>query len=145
MNDTASIFHDGPIPPELVSACLEQYAAEKTTGAYSCFLGQVRADVVNGEEVIAIEYTAYTSMADDAFLKINAEVTSSFGLNASFIKHSIGMVEAGQICLLVLTMAAHRKAAMDACNILVERIKKELPIWGKEVVMGEGYQWKENK
>jgi molybdopterin synthase catalytic subunit len=39
----------------------------------------------------------------------------------------------------------HRKEAIDACEEVVERIKKELPIWGKEIFAGEAYQWKENR
>lgn len=145
MNNSATIFYEGAIPASMLSDCLQEFAGELTTGAYSCFIGQVRADLLNGQKVIAIEYTAYTSMADEQMNIITEEVKQQYGLNASFVRHSIGVVEAGGICLFVLAMAGHRKAAMDACNTLVERIKKELPVWGKELVEGEGYQWKINK
>jgi molybdopterin synthase catalytic subunit len=41
----------------------------------------------------------------------------------------------------VFASYAHRNAAIDACEEMVERIKKELPIWGKEL-FDEGYVWK---
>jgi molybdopterin synthase catalytic subunit len=54
----------------------------------------------------------------------------------------LGKVEAGEISLFVFTSSAHRKAAIDACNETVERIKAELPVWGKELFEDETYQWK---
>jgi molybdopterin synthase catalytic subunit len=45
----------------------------------------------------------------------------------------------------VFASAVHRKEAMAACEEVVERIKKELPIWGKELFDDNQYQWKENK
>ena len=47
------------------------------------------------------------------------------------IYHSLGKVKAGEICLFVFTSSSHRKAAIDACEEVVERVKKELPIWGR--------------
>ena len=61
------------------------------------------------------------------------------------IYHSLGKVAAGEICLFVFTSSAHRKAAIEACNETVERIKAELPVWGKELFADETYQLKENK
>ena len=56
----------------------------------------------------------------------------------------LGKVAAGEISLFVFTSSAHRKAAIDACKETVERIKAELPVWGKELFEDETYQWKEN-
>ena len=55
-----------------------------------------------------------------------------------------GRVPSGGISLFVFTSAAHRREAIDACSELVERIKAELPVWGKEYFADETYQWKEN-
>jgi molybdopterin synthase catalytic subunit len=60
------------------------------------------------------------------------------------VYHSLGVVHAGEICLFVFTSSKHRKIAFDACEETVERIKKELPVWGKEIFAGGDYQWKEN-
>ncbi|MEP6513634.1 MAG: molybdenum cofactor biosynthesis protein MoaE, partial [Parafilimonas sp.] len=59
--------------------------------------------------------------------------------------HSLGRVEAGEISLFVFTSSPHRNAAIEACNEMVERIKSELPVWGKELFADETYQWKENR
>jgi molybdopterin synthase catalytic subunit len=54
------------------------------------------------------------------------------------------VVKAGEISLFVFTSSVHRRAAIDACNEVVERIKHELPVWGKEIFKDETYQWKVN-
>nr|NKR04652.1 molybdenum cofactor biosynthesis protein MoaE [Escherichia coli] len=59
--------------------------------------------------------------------------------------HSLGNVQTGGICLFVFTSAPHRKAATEACNELVERIKAVLPIWGKEMFEDHTHQWKTNQ
>jgi molybdopterin synthase catalytic subunit len=60
------------------------------------------------------------------------------------VHHSLGVVKAGEISLFVFTSSVHRRAAIDACNEVVERIKHELPVWGKEIFKDETYQWKVN-
>jgi molybdopterin synthase catalytic subunit len=59
--------------------------------------------------------------------------------------HSMGKVKTGEICLFVFTSAPHRKAAIDACEEVVELIKSGLPIWGKELLDNESHTWKVNK
>jgi molybdopterin synthase catalytic subunit len=61
------------------------------------------------------------------------------------VYHSLGKIAAGEVCLFVFTSSAHRQAAMEACNETVERIKAELPIWGKEIFSDQTTQWKVNK
>jgi molybdopterin synthase catalytic subunit len=60
------------------------------------------------------------------------------------VYHSLGPVKAGEISLFVFTSSPHRKAAIDACEEVVERIKKELPVWGREVFEDASFQWKKN-
>ena len=90
---------------------------------------------------MAIEYTAYTDMANERMAEIREELFSKYALTCIHIYHSLGMVKSGELSLFVFTSSAHRNAAIDACEEIVERIKKELPIWGKEL-FDEGYVWK---
>ena len=60
------------------------------------------------------------------------------------IYHSLGKIKAGEICLFVVTSSKHREPAQQACDELVERIKAEVPICGKEIFEDETHQWKEN-
>ncbi|HYH55924.1 MAG TPA: molybdenum cofactor biosynthesis protein MoaE [Anseongella sp.] len=139
------IFHEGAISPSLVAESLQKYAANTAIGAYAVFVGQVRADVKGSDTVAAITYTAYQELALERMAEIRAEIFEKHPLTQLEVRHSLGRVAEGGICLLVLTAAAHRRAATEACNEVVERIKSELPVWGKECFAAEGHQWKINK
>lgn len=135
----------GPIDPAFIAESIAKHATNKAIGGHSIFLGQVRADQINGKTVKAIEYTSHTEMALTKMHEIREAIFAKFPLTCMHVHHSLGEVQAGEICLFVFTSSAHRKAAMDACDECVERIKAELPVWGKEIFEGEGYQWKVNQ
>ena len=83
-------------------------------------------------------------MALGKMSEIREAIFEKYPLTCMHVYHSLGAIKAGEICLFVFTSSAHRKAAIDACSECVERIKAELPVWGKEIFGGEGYQWKVN-
>jgi molybdopterin synthase catalytic subunit len=83
-------------------------------------------------------------MALEQIHVIREAIFAKYPLTCMHIYHSLGTVKAGEISLFVFTSAKHRNAAIDACEEVVERIKKELPVWGKEVFGDASYQWKEN-
>lgn len=139
-----NIFQQGPITAEKIATSIQNHSSKTDIGAHSIFLGQVRADQIEGSQVRAIEYTAYEEMALEKAHEIREEIFQKYPLSCMHIHHSLGEVKAGEICLFVFTSSKHRKAATDACEDLVERIKKELPIWGKELLESEQEQWKVN-
>ncbi len=139
-----NIFTEGAITPVFISDSISKHSTKKNIGAHSIFLGQVRNDLIDGKEVSAIEYTSYTDMAMEKMAIIREEIFSKYSLTCMHIHHSLGKINAGEICLFVFTSSAHRKAAIDACEEVVERIKKELPIWGKEIFVDNTHQWKVN-
>lgn len=137
-------FREGPISPAFIAEAISKHSVKKDIGAHSIFLGQVRNDTIDGKEVRAIDYTAYPEMAEEAFHTIREWAFSKYQLNCMHIYHSLGRVEAGEICLFVFTSSKHRRDAQEACHEIVERIKKEVPVWGKEIFEDESYTWKEN-
>ncbi len=142
-NKTKNIFVDGPISAEFIANSIAKHATKTTICGHNIFLGQVRADVIDGKNVVAIEYTSYEEMALDKMTVIREEIFAKYPLTCMHIHHSLGTIKAGEICLFVFTSAKHRKEAIDACEECVERIKAELPIWGKEII-DDSYQWKVN-
>ncbi|HIP31851.1 MAG TPA: molybdenum cofactor biosynthesis protein MoaE [Crocinitomicaceae bacterium] len=140
-----SVFIEGPISPDKIATSIAHHQVKTNIGAHDIFLGQVRADNIEGHEVIAIDYSAYEEMANKEFHAIREEAFSKFDLTCMHIYHSIGRVKSGEICLFVFTSSAHRKDAMDACRFLVEEIKAKVPVFGKEVFEDETFVWKENK
>ena len=140
-----NIFIQGAISPLFIAESIAKHNHKKNIGAHSIFLGQVRNDRINDQEVAAIEYSAYEEMALEKMNEIRESVFSSYELSCLHVHHSLGKVLAGEICLFVFTSSPHRKSAIDACEILVEKIKNELPIWGKEIFTSDDFVWKENK
>lgn len=140
-----NIFVQGPIAPSFVAESIQKHSTRTDIGAHSIFMGQVRRDVIDEKQVVAIEYTAYEEMALEKMHVIREDIFSKYSLTCMHIYHSLGRIEAGDICLFVFTSSGHRKAAIAACEEVVERIKNELPIWGKELFDNETHQWKENK
>ena len=136
-----TIFVEGPIAAQFIADSISKHSTKKSIGAHSIFMGQVRNDMIAGMEVLAIEYTAYTDMANERMAEIREQLFSKYALTCMHIYHSLGMVKSGELSLFVFTSSAHRNAAIDACEEIVDRIKKELPIWGKEL-FDEGYVWK---
>jgi molybdopterin synthase catalytic subunit len=138
-------FLEGAIPIEFISEIIQSHTRNNDIGGHSIFLGQVRADIIDEKEVNGIEFTSYQEMAIEKLLQIREELFTKYDLLCMHVHHSLGLVKKGEICLFVFTSSKHRKPAIFACNELVERIKKELPIWGKEIFSDNSYQWKENK
>lgn len=139
-----NIFVQGAVSPEKIAQSIANHSSKTDIGGHSIFLGQIRADVKPEGKVIAIEYTAYEEMALEKAFEIREEVFSKYPLTCMHIYHSLGEIKVGEICLFVFTSSKHRKAAMEACDELVERIKAELPIWGKEILDSDGHVWKVN-
>ncbi len=138
------IFMEGAISPQFIAESIEKHRTKTNIGGHSIFLGQVRADSINDRLVVAIEYTTYKEMALEKMHQIREDIFSKYNLTCMHVHHSLGKVAAGEICLFVFTSAPHRKAAIDGCEEVVERLKAELPVWGKEILNDAGHQWKVN-
>jgi len=139
-----NIFVEGPIAATFIADSIEKHKSKTGIGGHSIFLGQVRADKIEGKEVSCLEYTTYEEMALEKMHTIREDMFSKYDLTCMHVYHSLGKVAAGEISLFVFTSSIHRKAAIDACEETVERIKAELPIWGKELFSDESHQWKVN-
>lgn len=139
-----NIFINGPVNPQFIGDSIAKHATKTSIGAHNIFLGQVRADTVGDKVVAAIEYTAYEDLALEKMNVIREEIFGKYQLTCMHVHHSLGIVKAGELCLFVFTSSKHRQIAIDACREVVERIKNELPVWGKELFEDESHQWKIN-
>ena len=138
------VFVQGAISPEIIATSIAHHQVKTNIGAHDIFLGQVRADEIEGKVVQGIDYSAYEEMAEQKFYEIREAAFEKFDLTCMHIYHSLGPVKAGEICLFVFTSSKHRNMAMDACRFLVEEIKANVPVFGKEIFEDQTYQWKVN-
>jgi molybdopterin synthase catalytic subunit len=140
------IFVEGPIDPGFIATNIAKHATRTDIGAHEIFLGQVRGDVIDGSPVVGIEYTAYRDMALERMTAIREVAFAKWpGMTCLHVHHSLGTIKAGELCFMVFASAPHRATASEAVAWVVDRIKAELPIFGKEIVEGGGHQWKSNR
>jgi molybdopterin synthase catalytic subunit len=139
-----TVFIEGAISSEFIAQSIAKHQSKHTIGAHNIFLGQVRADEIDGNIVAAIEYSAYEEMANEAMNIIREKAFAQFDLVCMHIYHSLGEVKAGEICLFVFVSATRRKQVYEATETIVNWIKTEVPIFGKEIFENETYTWKKN-
>src|SRR6185295_20144690 len=108
-------FVNGAIGPQTIAGSIAKHSRKKNIGAHEIFLGQVRADAINGKTVAAIEYSAYNEMAEKEIEKIREEVIVKYQLTCAHVIHSLGRINAGELCIFVFVSSPHRQAAFDAC------------------------------
>ncbi len=138
------IFKQGAISAESIGVSIANHQSKTEIGAHNIFMGQVRADEIEGKKVAAIEYTANEELANEAILAIREQAFEKYDLTCMHIYHSLGAVKAGEICLFIFVSSPRRNAANDACRYILEAIKKEAPIFGKEIFEDSTHQWKVN-
>ena len=137
-------FKEGPITSQFIGDSIAKHQSKKTIGAHQIFLGQVRQDVIEELDVVAIDYSAYEEMANNEFEKIRESAFQRFDLVCMHIYHSLGLVAAGEICLFVFVSSKHRKMAQMAVEFIVEEIKNKVPVFGKEILSNDTHVWKTN-
>ncbi|MCH2230065.1 MAG: molybdenum cofactor biosynthesis protein MoaE [Crocinitomicaceae bacterium] len=137
-------FREGAITPNFIANSIAHHQVKTNIGAHQIFLGQVRADKIDDKLVVAIDYSAHEEMANKAFHAIREATFEKFDLTCMHIYHSYGIVKAGEICLFVFVSSAHRKMVQEAIEYVVEEIKANAPVFGKELFEDNSHVWKVN-
>lgn len=138
-------LREGAITPESIAKSIAHHQVKTNIGGHNIFLGQVRADEIDGKKVVAIEYSAYDDMANQEIHKIREAAFNKYDLTCMHIYHSIGVVKAGEICLFVFVSSKHRNDCYEASRFIVEEIKAKVPVFGKEILEDGNFEWKKNK
>ncbi|MEX2452088.1 MAG: molybdenum cofactor biosynthesis protein MoaE [Rhodospirillales bacterium] len=108
-------------------------------GGLCSFVGLVR-DMADGERIGAMTLEHYPAMTEKAVEKIEADARARWPLKASLIIHRYGTLEPGDQIVLVITAAAHRQDAFEACHFLIDWLKTQAPFWKREET-DSGPQW----
>ncbi|MGA9363545.1 MAG: molybdenum cofactor biosynthesis protein MoaE [Bacteroidota bacterium] len=108
-------------------------------GAIDIFIGTTR-NHSDGKEVLSLEYEAYEPMAVKLMEGIVAEARQRWTVKRIAIVHRVGKVEIGEASVIVVVSAAHRREAFEACRYAIDALKKDVPIWKKEVFR-DGEAW----
>lgn len=118
---------DRPIDP----AALVRRVGSEGDGAVVLFLGTVRSRN-EGRTVTAIEYEAYRSMAERVLSEIALDACRSYIVSDVAIEHRVGRLVVGDVSVAIAVAAPHRDDAYRASRVVIDRLKREAPIWKKE-------------
>jgi molybdopterin synthase catalytic subunit len=109
-------------------------------GAFVAFEGWIR-DHNEGQAVERLEYEVYRPVAENEGAKIIDEALARFAVSHALCIHREGLLELGEIAVIVCVSAAHRDAAFDACRYIIDQVKIRLPIWKKEHYVTGVSEW----
>jgi len=101
----------------------------RESGAMASFLGIARSE---GGATTGLELDAYPAFTLAAIEAMAAEAMARFHLHDVCVIHRIGLIAPGEEIVLVMTAAAHRREAFEACDFLMDYLKSRAPFWKKE-------------
>lgn len=119
------------------------HAANAGVGAVVNFVGYVR-DFNDGREVAGMFLEHAPGMTEKALAKIVVEAEQRWPLLKVEVLHRIGTLQPGEPIVFVGVASAHRQAAFDGCNFIMDYLKTRAPFWKKETT-GDGPRWVEGR
>ncbi len=127
--------HDFDVGAELAALT----AGNHQVGGLAVFVGLVR-DMAGDRDIDAMTLEHYPGMTEKMLARIETEANERWPLEASLIIHRVGRLEPGEQIVLVAAASAHRQAAFDACQFLIDWLKTKAPFWKLEET-GQGALW----
>lgn len=121
-----------------IQSCID-WVMSPQCGGIDVFIGTVR-NMTKGKTVVRLEFEAYEAMALKEMRKIAEEVLHKWPVKKILIHHRTGILQTGEIPVIIAIAAAHRDAAFEACRYTIDTLKQTVPIWKKEV-FEDGEVW----
>ncbi|WP_298727047.1 molybdenum cofactor biosynthesis protein MoaE [uncultured Ferrovibrio sp.] len=118
-------------------------AGNPRIGAVVTFTGLVR-DFAEDKAIQRMTLEHYPGMTEKQLSAIVAEAQQRWPLDGCLVIHRYGPLEPGDRIVLVIVASAHRQAAFEACEFLVDWLKTKAPFWKLEEQGGER-RWVEAK
>lgn len=112
-------------------------------GAIVCFSGLVRdilqgANQTHAQQTLTLEH--YPGMTEQALATIAEQAAARWPLQVIRVIHRVGKLSPAEQIVLVITSSAHRRAAFEAAEFIMDYLKTSAPFWKKQVV-GEHSEW----
>ena len=111
-------------------------------GAQTSFVGYVR-DLNNNKDVKYLNLEVYEEMAFKELSKIENNALKKWSLIDSLIIHRYGKLNANEKIVLVSCFSQHRKDSFNACEFIMDYLKKDAPFWKNEFYYKDD-AWLEN-
>ena len=109
----------------------ENFVADEGAGGTVVFVGTVRIQT-KGKKVLKLEFESYEPMAIKEMQKIAQAAAKKWDALKIAIHHRVGLLQVGEIPVVIAVSTPHRKAAFEACAYCIDTLKETVPIWKKE-------------
>ena len=116
----------------------ELRACQAAVGAVCAFMGTVRDN--SGASVLGMELEHYPGMTEKAIEAMIDAALARFDILDARVVHRVGSLAPTEPIVLVVVTSAHRHAAFQACEFLMDYLKTQAPFWKKEHGP-QGAQW----
>jgi molybdopterin synthase catalytic subunit len=114
---------------------------DRGIGAIASFIGTVR-DVNDASAITGMTLEHYPGMTEAALDEFVADARGRFDIRDALVIHRVGALIPGDQIVLVAVTSAHRGAAFDACEFVMDALKTRAPFWKKER-LPDGERWVE--
>lgn len=114
-------------------AALFAKVADDSCGAMVAFTGTVRTEGPADDPLVAMEYSAYDSMAIEQMRRLRQAAIEGFDVHDVAITHRVGQMAVGETSVAIVVSAPHREAAFDAGRWVIDQLKRDVPVWKKEI------------
>jgi molybdopterin synthase catalytic subunit len=102
-------------------------------GGEAVFLGRTRADAhAEFGKLLRLEYEVYKPMAVKLLEGMARDAAGKWGVKVVRVVHASGAVPLGKASVVIQVASPHRREAFEACRYLIDRLKRELPVWKRE-------------
>ena len=128
-------------PEQLDSDGLRSELDTEGCGSIVSFLGLTRG-VDEGVEVHRLEFDAWAEKLPEVLHGLASQAIEKFGAHSVAMSHRTGVVLPGEDIVCIHVASIHRREGFEACSWLIDELKKQAPLWKKEV-RADGTQWKE--
>ena len=116
-------------------------AANAQAGGVATFLGQVRGTRGDGTALTAMTLEHYPGMTEKELARIEDQARERWSLDDVVIVHRVGRLIPGEPIVFVATASAHRAAAFEACEFLIDYLKTRAPFWKAEETADGATEW----
>ena len=119
-------------------ACRD-FVRDQKAGGTVVFVGTVR-NQTKSQEVKRLEFESYIPMAIKEMQKIAEQIEAKWDALNVCIHHRVGVLNVGEIPVIIAVSTPHREAAFEACKYGIDTLKQSVPVWKKEV-FENGEEW----
>jgi len=137
----SGIYEKDEISLSNILFSLKNHPKINDTGSILTFTGIVRNTSKDGKLILSLEIDAYEELANRSMNKICNEIKKIPGIIDVIIVHFKGKFDINDELVHVLVASSHREEGFKALRLAVERYKKEIAVWKKEIFSNGSSEW----